>query len=270
MPGVPKIGVAMEPWLSQLNAGHSDAAWDLFVERYRRLALATIRRLVHDHDDVMDVFSSVCAALHANDLARLRHYVNRSAHNARFSTWLVVVVRHLTIDWLRERDGRYRPVIPTELSQMQREIYRAVFLDGRSHREAYELIASRASTAIDFSSFLREVRETYRRARVLPMMPKRDAATSICNADELASDAGDPVHSVEQADAARHVADGLAPIAPDVRVAIELLVIERMAAADIARVLGWPNAKAVYNRVYRALDSVRATLERAGIRRQDL
>jgi DNA-directed RNA polymerase specialized sigma24 family protein len=75
---------------------------------------------------------------------------------------------------------------------------------------------------------------------------------------------------VEQADAARHVTDGLAPIAPDVRVAIELLVIERMAAADIARVLGWPNAKAVYNRVYRALDSVRAKLERAGIRRQDL
>jgi hypothetical protein len=67
----------MEPWLSQLNAGHPDAAWDLFVERYRGLALATIRRLVHDHDDVMDVFSSVCAALHANDLARLRHYVNR-------------------------------------------------------------------------------------------------------------------------------------------------------------------------------------------------
>jgi hypothetical protein len=27
------------------------------------------------------------------------------------------------------------PVIPAELSQMQREIYRAVFLDGRSHRK---------------------------------------------------------------------------------------------------------------------------------------
>src|SRR5262245_51273117 len=148
----------MEPWLAQLNAGRPDVAWDTFVERYRRLVIATIRRLVHDRDDVMDVFSSVCAALYANDLARLRQYLNRPAHNARFSTWLVVVVRNLTIDWLRERDGRRRSIAPPDLSEIQREIYSAVFLDGRSHREAYEIISSRAEADIGFSSFLREVR----------------------------------------------------------------------------------------------------------------
>jgi hypothetical protein len=34
--------------------------------------------------------------------------------------------------------------------------------------------------------------------------------------------------------------------------------------------LGFPNAKAVYNRVYRALDALRSELERAGIKREDL
>src|ERR1041385_6396855 len=113
----------MEPWLAELNAGHPSVAWDSFVERYRHLILATIRRLVHDRDDVMDVFSSVCTALPANDLARLRQFLNRPTHNARFSTWLVVVVRNLTIDWLRQRDGRRRAVVPPDPSELQGEIY---------------------------------------------------------------------------------------------------------------------------------------------------
>ena len=53
------------------------------------------------------------------------------------------------------------------------------------------------------------------------------------------------------------------------RAAVELYVVEELPAADIARILGLPNAKSVYNRVYRALDALRAHLERAGIRRED-
>ena len=260
----------MEPWLAQLNAGHTNSAWDAFVERYRRLILATIRRVVHDHDDAMDVFSSVCAALYANDLARLRQFVDRPAHNARFSTWLVVVVRNLTIDWLRERDGRRRSTVPPDLSEIQREIYSAVFLDGRSHREAYEIISSRAEADIGFSSFLREVRETYRLAGGRTTSLNRLETTIGPLPDDLHAQSEDPGGGVERAEAARHIASGLGSLAPEVRLAIELLIVERVTAADIARVLDWPNAKAVYNRVYRALESVRKALERSGIRREDL
>ena len=260
----------MEPWLAELNAGRPSAAWDAFVERYRRLILAAIRRLVHDHDDAMDVFSSVCAALNANDLARLRQFVNRPAHTARFSTWLVVVVRNLTIDWLRERDGRRRSTVPPDLSEIQREIYSAVFLDGRSHREAYEIIASRAEADIGFSSFLREVRETYRLTGGRATSSRRLDINVGPVPDDLGAQSEDPARGVERADAARHIASGLDSLAPDVRLAIQLLVVERVTAADIARVLDWPNAKTVYNRVYRALDSVRKALEHSGIRREDL
>jgi DNA-directed RNA polymerase specialized sigma24 family protein len=43
-----------------------------------------------------------------------------------------------------------------------------------------------------------------------------------------------------------------------------------MAAADVARLVGWPDAKAVYNRVYRALATLRAELGREGIGSGDL
>ena len=55
----------------------------------------------------------------------------------------------------------------------------------------------------------------------------------------------------EAADAVRSRVDYLAP--PEDRVAGELYVIEELPAAQVAQILGLANAKAVYNRVYRAL-----------------
>jgi RNA polymerase sigma factor (sigma-70 family) len=256
----------MEPWLSELNAGHHQAAWDLFAERYRRLILATIRRLIRDHDDLMDVYSDVCQALNEDDLARLKRFVDRPAHGAQFSTWLVAVVRNLCIDWLRSRDGRRRPVIPAALSSLQQEIYAAVFIGGRSHIEAYELIAARSPSAMQFSGFLREVRETYRLAPSQSGEPLRRALPEPLP-DDLAASASNPA---EAAEAARRIAGMLASLSADVRLAVELFVVERMAAADVARTVGWPNAKAVYNKVYRALEGLRSHLERDGIGRHDL
>jgi DNA-directed RNA polymerase specialized sigma24 family protein len=53
-------------------------------------------------------------------------------------------------------------------------------------------------------------------------------------------------------------------------VAVQLFVIDELPAKDVARIVGAPNAKAVYNRVYRALAAAREELERAGIRREDV
>ena len=62
----------MEPWIAKLSEGDTQAAWDLFDARYRRLILATIRRMVPERDDLMDVFGTVCHALSENDFARLK------------------------------------------------------------------------------------------------------------------------------------------------------------------------------------------------------
>jgi len=54
------------------------------------------------------------------------------------------------------------------------------------------------------------------------------------------------------------------------RVAVELYIVEELPAADVARILGLPNAKAVHNRVYRALAAARASLAQVGVGRSDL
>jgi len=63
--------VRMEGWAVDLASARPDAAWDLFLDRYRRLIFAAIRHYAQDYDDVMDVFAQVCAALREGDLRRL-------------------------------------------------------------------------------------------------------------------------------------------------------------------------------------------------------
>jgi DNA-directed RNA polymerase specialized sigma24 family protein len=116
----------VEPWLSKLNAGDAQAAWNLFAERYRRLMLATIKRLVPGHDDVMDVFSTVCQMLSANDSARLKRYSDRSPQRASVSTWLVTVVRNLTVDRLRARRSA-SPHHSRDAPPLQQEILRRLY-----------------------------------------------------------------------------------------------------------------------------------------------
>ena len=77
------------------------------------------------------------------------------------------------------------------------------------------------------------------------------------------------VPSIPSGTSAR-LTDMLNALEPERRLAIQLFVVEELPAAEVARIVGWPNAKAVYNRVYRALAALRAELERQGIGPDDL
>jgi DNA-directed RNA polymerase specialized sigma24 family protein len=66
------------------------------------------------------------------------------------------------------------------------------------------------------------------------------------------------------------LADAVRSLSTGERRAVDLYVVDERPAASVASMLGLPNAKAVYNRVYRALGVLRQRLEKAGIRRGDL
>ena len=256
----------MEPWLSRLDDGDGHAAWNLFAERYRRLILATIRRLVQDPEDVQDVFASVCAALTADNFARLRRYSARSPPGAAVSTWLVIVVRNLVIDWLRKVEGRRRPTIPAGLSGLHREMYAALCLGGHSPAEAFELVRARTGLAMSFPEFLREIR-LLRQSHPCPGTSPARRPEPLSLLPEIAVLIADPVEVTELA---RRLAAALATLPADVRLAVQLFVVDELPAKEVATIVGWPNPKAVYNRVHRALEAMRATLEREGVGRGDL
>ncbi|HEX9563574.1 MAG TPA: sigma-70 family RNA polymerase sigma factor [Gemmatimonadaceae bacterium] len=257
----------MREWTGKLDQGRPEAAWELFLRRYRRLLLATIRHYAHDPDAVMDAFTWVCDALRENDLARLRRYTAGPPHRARFSTWLVAVVRNLTIDWYRHNEGRRRLAADAaRLPRLRRRIFEYVFLEQRSHVEAYELIRSRDNPELSFRAFLAELRETYR-----AVLPGRGGNVL----RELGRFLPEETNHVEPFEGEwgdrRAALERALRTLPEVdRVAVLLYVVEDVPASDVARILGLPNAKAVYNRVYRTLATVRDQLSRAGLGREDL
>jgi RNA polymerase sigma factor (sigma-70 family) len=248
----------MEPWQAELDRSRFDAAWDLFLDRYRRLIFSAIRHYAQDYDDVMDVFAHVCEALRADNLRRLRTYQQQPVHHAKVSTWLVTVVRHLTVDWFRHRDGRHRlSTVARDLPPLRRRIFEHVFLHKRSHVETYELMRSADGMDVSFGDFLVEVSATYRavadgrRGRILrelggPTPP-------------LTKDDESPAPSID--DRREELERALCSLSPEERVAVELFVMEELPAEAVAKIVGWPNAKAVYNRVYRSLEAMRQRLE---------
>ena len=259
----------MESWVAELQGGRPDAAWDLFLTRYRRLVFAAIRHYAQDYDDVMDVFAQVCEALREDDLRKLRAYAAQPDHRARCSTWLVTVVRHLTVDWFRHRDGRrHVSIVAEQWPPLRRRIFEHVFIHHHSHVAAYEMIRAEDAPALSFGEFLAELRTAYRavtngkRGHVLrelwpappPDAEPEPAATS-------PGDAAERSHLVEQA---------LGSLDPEDRTAVELYILDELPAVLVAQIVGLPNAKAVYNRVYRALAVLRERLERAGVRLEDL
>jgi len=256
-------GPALDPWVAELRRGRSEAAWDLFLDQYRRVIFSAIRHYAQDYDDVMDVFAQVCESLREADLKRLRTYFERQSHSALFSTWLVTVVRNLTVDWFRHRDGRRRlSTVAAELPPLRRRIFEFLFINKRSHVESYELLKSSDGLDVTFGQFLAEVRATYRavtrgrRGRILrelggPAPPMNDAEDEQASVSEWRAE-------LEAA---------LSCLSPEERVAVELFVVEEMPANAVAKVVGWPNAKAVYNHVSRALARMRtrlSTLDGAG------
>lgn len=258
----------VEPWIAPLEAGDPEAAWDLFIERYRRLIFGAIRHYTAERDDVMDVFAHVCEALRKDDFARLRRCAAHVEPTRPFSTWLVVVIHNLTIDWLRHRGGRPRlDALAASLPLLQQRIFAYVFLERRSHVEAYELLRSREGAGLSFGDFLKELSATYRaagdgrRGRLvagLAMPPPPD---------DPAHPGDDPAVRAEQR---ALLAAALDALPPDDRLAVQLYVVDGMPAEQVARALGYPNAKTVYNRVYRALAAVRGRLAELGIRGGDL
>lgn len=251
----------MELWRETLAGGNSDDAWEEFITRYRRLILATIRRSLGDDDDVPDVFAEVCANLSADGLAGLRRHAESG--KARFSTWLVTVVHHQTIDFVRRRDGRHRVRPPAGLSPMQQRIFQHVFDERRSHVEAYELIRQRDKISLSFVDFLKQVAETYRTIeRVRGKSATHYFAGPPIMRETTELTAEDQLIATESGE---RLASALAILPSDVRLAIQLFVIEDLTAERVARVVGWPNAKAVYNRVHRALGVLRTELARRGV-----
>ena len=261
------VTASAEPTLDRLRAGDLDGAWSIFVDRYRRLIFAQIRRATTEPDEVMDIFAHVCERLRENDLARLKTFAFEPAPRASFATWLVAVLRNLIVDWFRARDGRSRAQPPKSLSPLGRRMYELVFLEHRSHREACELVLlANGDTGVTPGDCRRALREAHRAALIGAIGTRARPVAAVPYAEWVAASAD----ASSEGDTGEALRLAMQTLDAETQLVIQLFVVEEMPAADIARMLRLGNAKAVYNRVYRGLALIREALANRGIRKGDL
>jgi len=97
-----------------------DSAWRDFVAAYSRLILHSARAVAREGDGAMDAYAFMLERLRADGFARLRAY--REDSRAKFSTWLVVVLRRMAIDHRRQRVGREERGEVSETTALRRRL----------------------------------------------------------------------------------------------------------------------------------------------------
>ncbi len=106
-PGIPppeSLPSQLRSLLEAADGSEQERAWTEFLDCYSRLILYVARRSVRDHDAVMDRYAFVIERLREQRCRRLRAFA--ADGRGKFTTWLVVVVRRLCLDWDRHTYGR--------------------------------------------------------------------------------------------------------------------------------------------------------------------
>jgi RNA polymerase sigma factor (sigma-70 family) len=105
-PQVVRSPPALSGLLNAAGGSELDRAWAEFVAAYTGIFLHTSRAVLRDRDAAMDGYTCVLESLHEDCCRRLRAYVPDP--RTRFTTWLIIVVRRLVLDYHRRRYGRPR------------------------------------------------------------------------------------------------------------------------------------------------------------------
>jgi RNA polymerase sigma factor (sigma-70 family) len=100
----PRLPLEVQNLLHWDSQAHRDDAWESFLASHSRLILYVARSVTRGGDEALDAYTWALERLRENDCRRLRGFSEESG--TLFSTWLVVVVRRLCLDFLRHTRGR--------------------------------------------------------------------------------------------------------------------------------------------------------------------
>jgi RNA polymerase sigma factor (sigma-70 family) len=129
--------------LDAIAAG-GPAAWQAFLDSCSEAVFRVVGLFADTYDERMDLFLFVCGKLHDEDMRRLRSFRFRVETPCRFSTWLAVVVKNLAVDYLRSRDGRFRPFRNVDaMEEIDRLVFDYHLRDGRPLAEVRQILGTR-------------------------------------------------------------------------------------------------------------------------------
>lgn len=263
----------------RISAG-GPAAWEAFVGACSETLFRVVRLFADGYDDRMDVYLFVCAKLKEDDMRRLRAYRFRPDAPCRFSTWLSVVARNLAIDYLRTREGRFRPFRNVErLSGIERWVFDYHLRDGMQLSEVSRRLEREHGVHLDEGALAEAAGRVRRRlspsqrwrllARLaekrgeLPLDPVSGLATRSDGAVPLPDRRDDPEREMRRREADRALRGAIETVPTRHRLALALRYRDGLTASEAAVVLSL-EPDDVDRLTREGLARVRESLERSG------
>ncbi len=268
------------PFLDDLDRD-PEKAWKLFVDAHTDLIVAILANYLPDPDLKMDAYVFVMEGFRADNFRRFEKYRERArTGDAPFIAWLKFVTRNLALDFLRHHKGRRSlPKVVEEMNAAGQTLFRCLYWSRMSYAEACEEMRARHDSAIG-------VGEIARRAHALaaaradsghprgwgaprgavhhvsfddpnaPFALEADATEGAAAAGFTAPESPDAAHDRDLAQ--KETERLLSILSEDERLLLKLRYEDRLSAEEVARIVGAPTAKAVYNRIARIVERLRA------------
>ena len=197
--------------------------------------------------------------------------VRRFAGNSDLKTYLTtVVVRHV-VNFVREQRGRWRPSAAAErLGAAAVELETLVRRDGYTVQQAGEKLRTAGRTTLSDAQLARLLGQIPERTPLRPVVGEPpaglDAAPGASRADERVMEAEVDTRRREML---RLLEMALEQLELEERLIVKLHFADGLNLADVARALR-VEQKPLYRRVDRLRERLRARLESAGVRREDV
>ena len=239
----------------------------LFLENLgsiERISGSICRRHGLSPEDTEDFTSSVKAQMVENSYAPLAKFRGDSS----LTTYLAVVIAMAFRDYRAKQWGRWRPsAVARTCGPVAVRLETLVYRDGISFDQAVEVLRSSGALTISTRELVVMFAKIPRRA---PLRPVEVGADSL-DGRAAEYDAEDLVSSHADDDDRRAVeaalSGALEQLPAEERLMLRMHYWEKLSVADVARTLALPQ-KSLYRRIERALVSLRAQLEAAGISRE--
>ena len=263
--------------LAKSIADGSTVAWHEFLERYAGLIYHVILRHLpaDDEDDVRSLYVDVLKALYSIDLGKYSGYVD-------MQSWLMLVTRRRSLDYLRSRYGRRRePKAFGRLNKLDRDVFRLFYaerlpievviqmLDWNGHSITVDGLVDSIQRIEDVlgRTFLARLEERYvaKRNGVGNISALRYIVTSRVEYEGRTKNNTSDRFVIEQESArqAERVKELLSQFSREEQRVVQLRFQEGLSAEDISQRLNFDGRRRVYTVIERVLRRLRTIMNDA-------
>lgn len=244
-------------------------AYPELLDRYSPDLVHMIRRHMRDADDVMEVYTTVCERLRANDYQSLRRFRSDGV----LLPWLAVVAANACRDQFRKKRASSVPnSVLAQLDEREQLVFRYHFRERMCSDDIAEIISGKHGIPCTVVSvheaiaWINDLLSTKKRWLLLCALNANRPALSIDDLGESGFQPAAPDEFVAMDEAAREreqlacLSAALKSLGPDDRLMVMLRFEQDMTASQIADVMRIESHKHVYTRLRTIMGRLRRNL----------